>query len=138
VHIDGPPRVLVVRNIEGSNRDEMSKWLNPQNSDIEFIHVVANSIDYRWSNWRENRDVLQMGVHGLVKNPNYQFLDDKLAMGVGTGDFPPGSFSLMSESEFTALARANALLDKKVWGRVTYCTARRTYIRKMPTGYSGP
>lgn len=138
VHINSPPRVLVIRNIEDRNYEEMHQWLNPENSEIESISVDGSSIYNRWSNWLENRDVLQMGVHGLAKKPHYQFVNGKLAMGVGTEDFPPHSFTMMSEQDFATLRRDNPVLDKEVWGRVTYSTHSRTYIRNKPTGYSGP
>lgn len=138
VHIDGPPRVLVIRNITADNLEQMNQWLNPDHAEIESISVAADSIYRRYSNWLENRDVLQMGVHGRTKPPYRHLSDGGLAMGIGTEDFVPGSFALMSEREFQALDLGSPILNREVWGRVTYGTYRRTYQYEKPTGYSGP
>lgn len=138
IHVDGPPAVFLIRNIQGENEADFAKWLDPANVEIESLDVNGESIDGRWANSLEKRDVLQFGVHGSPRGTTVPNLGKEVAMGIAQEEFPHGSFEMMSPEQFSKLSLGPATNDVKIWGWLRYGIWNHYSFRDKPRKSPGP
>lgn len=138
IHVDSPPAVFIIHNILGENKSDFERWLDPVNVEIESLNVDADSINGRWADRLEKRDVLQFGVHGAPRGTTIPNYGGKVAMGIAQEDFPHGSFEMMAPDQFAKLSFGPATNDVKVWGWLRYGIWNHYSLREKPSKSPGP
>jgi hypothetical protein len=129
IHVDAPPAVFLIHNILGENEADFEKWLDPANVEIASLAVDGDSMNGRWANHLEKRDVLQFGVHGSPRGTTIPNYGKEIAMGIAQEDFPHGSFEMMTPDQFAKLSLGPATNDVKVWGWLRYGTWNHYSLR---------
>ena len=139
IHVDGPPSVFIIQNINGSNREAFAKWLNPANVDLKSIDVIANSTYIRWFDHLEDRDKIQFGVQGLALGSTLPTFPGgkEVAVCIMGEDFPRGSFEIIGLEDLSAKHLQTPVADTKVYGWLTFSTYWKWYLGSMPRRYPG-
>lgn len=138
VHVEKPPRVLLIHNIRGENLSFFERWLDPSNVEIVSLDVDAESIYGKWSDSLDSRDVLQFGVHGLPRGSTLPNYGNEVSMGLNGEDFPHGSFEVVGEDEFNKLSLGPAATDTKAWGWMRFGQWNHYQWGKKPIRSPGP
>ncbi len=138
IHVDDPPAVFLIHNLQGENETDFEKWLDPANVEIVSLDVDGDSIKGRWADGSEKRDVLQFGVHGSPRGTTIPNSGKEVAMGIAQEDFPHGSFEMTTPDQFARSSPGPATNDVKVWGWLRYGTWNHYSLRNKPRKSPGP